>query len=142
MEMVPEGPLRKRFGLKGGENVSIKYDDNGYPDFRSVRREPSGDALKAVETPEGGDVAIDYGKDRAEDNTKANKELVDQDLKTARKAGAAKKNDAARKRELVKKHSDGRPVYTWHHHEDGKSMILVDFWVHKLFGHSGGSAKR
>lgn len=28
--------------------------------------------------------------------------------------------------------------YTWHHHEDGKTMILVDKKIHKEFTHTGG----
>ncbi|SFK84040.1 A nuclease of the HNH/ENDO VII superfamily with conserved WHH [Pseudovibrio ascidiaceicola] len=142
MEMTPPPELKKRFGLKEGENVSIKYDDNGYPDFKSVRKEPGGETLDAVKAPESGDVKIDYGKDRAEDFTRANKELVDEDTELAEKAGAIKKDGKARRRKLDKKDPDDKkPVYTWHHHEDGTSMLLVDYWVHKLFGHSGGRAE-
>ena len=28
--------------------------------------------------------------------------------------------------------------YTWHHHQDGKTMILVDKKVHREFTHAGG----
>ncbi|WP_181676267.1 T7SS effector LXG polymorphic toxin [Listeria rustica] len=30
--------------------------------------------------------------------------------------------------------------YTWHHHEDGTTMILVDFDVHQQFKHIGGQS--
>jgi hypothetical protein len=30
--------------------------------------------------------------------------------------------------------------YTWHHHEDGKTMILVDEDVHREFRHIGGQS--
>ncbi|MBU3104327.1 HNH endonuclease [Clostridium gasigenes] len=30
--------------------------------------------------------------------------------------------------------------YTWHHHEDGKTMILVDEQIHKEFRHIGGQS--
>lgn len=28
--------------------------------------------------------------------------------------------------------------YTWHHHQDGKTMVLVDKKVHREFTHAGG----
>jgi hypothetical protein len=31
--------------------------------------------------------------------------------------------------------------YTWHHHEDGKTMILVDEDIHREFRHIGGQSK-
>ncbi|WP_082831152.1 HNH endonuclease [Pseudovibrio sp. W64] len=31
-----------------------------------------------------------------------------------------------------------RTKYTWHHHENGSSMLLVDHNVHDLFNHAGG----
>ncbi|QLG39187.1 HNH endonuclease [Paenibacillus sp. FSL W7-1088] len=30
--------------------------------------------------------------------------------------------------------------YTWHHHEDGKTMILVDEDIHREFRHIGGQS--
>ncbi len=36
--------------------------------------------------------------------------------------------------------SSNRPPdgYTWHHHEDGKTMVLVEKKVHSEFSHVGG----
>lgn len=31
--------------------------------------------------------------------------------------------------------------YTWHHHEDGKTMMLVDEDIHREFRHIGGQSK-
>lgn len=31
--------------------------------------------------------------------------------------------------------------YTWHHHQDGETMILVDKDIHNEFKHTGGQAK-
>jgi len=30
--------------------------------------------------------------------------------------------------------------YTWHHHQDGKTMMLVEKYVHEKSGHTGGVA--
>ncbi|MDN8588362.1 hypothetical protein B2I21_27205 [Chryseobacterium mucoviscidosis] len=30
--------------------------------------------------------------------------------------------------------------YTWHHHEDGKTMILVNEDIHREFRHIGGQS--
>ncbi|WP_339312600.1 HNH endonuclease [Paenibacillus sp. FSL k6-2145] len=30
--------------------------------------------------------------------------------------------------------------YTWHHHEDGKTMVLVDEDIHREFRHIGGQS--
>ena len=30
--------------------------------------------------------------------------------------------------------------YTWHHHQDGQSLLLVDFTVHSTFTHTGGAS--
>lgn len=36
---------------------------------------------------------------------------------------------------VANKPSEG---YTWHHHQDGKTMILVDEDIHREFRHIGG----
>jgi DNase/tRNase domain of colicin-like bacteriocin len=38
----------------------------------------------------------------------------------------------------IRKPPDG---YTWHHHEDGKTMMLVDEDIHREFRHIGGQSK-
>ena len=30
-------------------------------------------------------------------------------------------------------------TYTWHHHQDGKTLMLVKQEVHSAFAHKGGS---
>jgi len=30
--------------------------------------------------------------------------------------------------------------YSWHHHQDGKTMQLVDKWTHQKTGHTGGAS--
>lgn len=34
------------------------------------------------------------------------------------------------------------PNTTWHHHEDGKTMQLVDRELHKRFCHTGGVSRK
>ncbi|KZL10635.1 HNH endonuclease [Pseudovibrio sp. Ad26] len=76
---------------------------------------------------------------RKDDYQKANKNLMDEQRKTADDLGVVnKKGDNAKKINPNKLDENGDPIYTWHHHEDGKSMLLMDYWVHKLFPHAGG----
>lgn len=38
----------------------------------------------------------------------------------------------------VEKINESPDGYTWHHHEDGETMILVDRNIHREFTHIGG----
>ena len=136
MEMDPPPQLRSRFNLSDSETVSVKYDNDGYPDFSTAQVHPSGRALNAV--PEGGTVKIDYGDNRTDDFTAANEKLAETNPELAKEAGALTNSGRPRKNELDADGDDGKPLYTWHHAEDGESMVLVDYWVHALFKHSGG----
>ncbi len=94
---------------KKGQSVS--YPD-GYPDF-SKYMHPT---VKPVK------IKIKNPENRSADNTSANRE-----------AGLDKNSNPAVPR------SDSPPKgYTWHHHEDGKTMILVERGIHRKFTHRGG----
>ncbi|MGH0002952.1 HNH endonuclease [Pseudovibrio ascidiaceicola] len=80
-----------------------------------------------------------FEKDREADFYEANKKLMDENRELADDIGIVKKSGTdAKKAAPQKRDADNNPVYTWHHHEDGESMLLVDYWVHKLFSHAGG----
>ncbi|WP_108820138.1 HNH endonuclease [Pseudovibrio sp. Alg231-02] len=77
--------------------------------------------------------------DRVDDYYEANKKLMNEKRQKAEEIGVVKKkkNEAKRSRPQAKGDT-GRQKYVWHHHEDGTSMLLVDFEVHDLFDHAGG----
>lgn len=95
------------------DGQSVKYR-NGYPDF-SPYAHPT---VKAVE------IKVSKPTNRKVDFREANK-----------------------KAELDKNSNPPVPAsdkppkgYTWHHHEDGKTIILVDKKIHDQFKHTGGVA--
>jgi hypothetical protein len=96
---------------KIGQSVSYP---NGYPDFSPY-------AHPTVEP-----VTIKVAKPK-------NPQL---DFKEANvKAGLSKNSDPP-----VPASNKPPEGYTWHHHEDGKTMILVDEDVHREFRHIGGQS--
>lgn len=95
------------------QGQSISYP-NGYPDFSEYTH------------PTIPPVEIDVASPK---NPQA-------DFKAANeKAGLSKDSDPPVP--AINKPPDG---YTWHHHEDGKTMILVDEDIHREFRHIGGQA--
>lgn len=42
--------------------------------------------------------------------------------------------------DAIRAGNDRIPDYTWHHHEDGDTLQLVDRWTHSKTGHDGGRA--
>lgn len=89
--------------------MSIRYPD-GFPDF-SEYVHPT---VKPVE--------IEVTGNRNIDNYRANV-----------KAGLNKDSDAP-----VRKIYQPPAGYTWHHYQDGKTMILVEWKVNTEFTHIGG----
>ncbi len=90
---------------------TVRYP-NGYPDFTEYAHP----TVKPVE------IEIASPTNRPLDNKNANK-----------KAGLNK--DSAPPVASLNEAPEG---YTWHHHQDGKTMILVDKKVHREFTHAGG----
>ena len=97
---------------KTGKTVSYP---NGYPDFTKYTHP----TVKPVEI----EVAIPK-------NPQA-------DFKAANEKARLNK-DSNPPEPAVNKPPEG---YTWHHHEDGKTMILVDEVIHREFRHIGGQSK-
>ncbi|KMJ59306.1 RHS-family protein [Bacillus sp. LL01] len=91
--------------------VTINYP-NGYPDFSQYAHP----IVKPVE------IQIAKPINRREDNKRAN--II---------AGLNKDSNPP-----VPAPNQPPKGYTWHHHQDGKTMILVDRKVHAEFTHSGG----
>ncbi|QXE03496.1 HNH endonuclease [Terribacillus sp. DMT04] len=94
--------------------VSVRYPD-GYPDFTPYMH-PN---VKPVK------IEIHSPKNNPKDFENANKA-----------ARLAKDTDPPIID--IRKPPDG---YTWHHHEDGKTMMLVDEDIHREFRHLGGQSK-
>ena len=90
---------------------TVRYPD-GYPDFTEYAHP----TVKPVE------IEIAIPTNRPLDNKNANK-----------KAGLNKDSDPP-----VASLNEAPEGYTWHHHQDGKTMILVDKKVHRGFTHAGG----
>ncbi|OMG02155.1 RHS-family protein [Paenibacillus sp. FSL R7-0333] len=95
------------------EGQSVSYP-NGYPDFSPY--------FHPTVKPQTIDVTVP--KNPQEDFKKANLE-----------AGLNKDSDPPVP--AINKPPEG---YTWHHHEDGKTMILVDEDIHREFRHIGGQS--
>ncbi|MGP4039067.1 T7SS effector LXG polymorphic toxin [Gracilibacillus sp. D59] len=118
---VPEKWLKKGGTVKIDENgtwvytnkkgQTVRYPD-GYPDFT----EYSHPTVKPVE------IEIASPTNRPLDYKNAN-----------RKAKLNKDSDPP-----VASLNEAPEGYTWHHHQDGKTMILVDKKVHREFTHAGG----
>ncbi|WP_200416166.1 T7SS effector LXG polymorphic toxin [Virgibacillus salexigens] len=90
---------------------TVRYPD-GYPDFTEYAHP----TVKPVE------IEIASPTNRPLDYKNANK-----------KAGLNKDSDPP-----VASLNEAPEGYTWHHHQDGKTMILVDKKVHREFTHAGG----
>ncbi|MEK3752383.1 HNH endonuclease [Paenibacillus sp. FSL E2-8871] len=95
------------------EGISVSYP-NGYPDF-SAYYHPT---VKPVP------IEVTVPKNPQEDFKKANLE-----------AGLNKDSDPP-----VPASNKPPEGYSWHHHEDGKTMILVDEDIHREFRHIGGQS--
>ncbi|MCW1929668.1 HNH endonuclease [Bhargavaea beijingensis] len=90
---------------------TVRYPD-GYPDFKEYAHP----TVKPVE------IEIASPTNRPLDYKNANME-----------AGLSKDSDPSVPA------LDKPPVgYIWHHHQDGKTMILVDKDIHRQFTHTGG----
>jgi len=94
---------------KDGQPVT--YNKDGYPDFTPY----------AHPTVEPVEIKV------------ANPTNRPADFKAANEAAGLNKNSTP----PVLKPNESPEGYTWHHHEDGKTMILVDENVHKI-SHTGG----
>ena len=90
---------------------TVRYPDR-YPDFTEYAHP----TVKPVE------IEIASPTNRPLDYKNANK-----------KAGLNKDSDPP-----VASLNEAPEGYTWHHHQDGKTMILVDKKVHREFTHAGG----
>lgn len=95
------------------EGQSVSYP-NGYPDFSEYTHS----TVQPVE------IEVARPKNPQADFKEANE-----------KAGLSKDSDPPVP--AINKPPDG---YTWHHHQDGKTMILVDEDVHREFRHIGGQS--
>ncbi|MBX9994767.1 MULTISPECIES: HNH endonuclease [Priestia] len=123
----PIKPDRKKWVEKGGSiknnkdgtitftnsfGQSVTYDRKGYPDF-SPYAHPKVEPVK---------ITVAYPENRKQDFKNANI-----------KAGLNKETIRP-----VRKIDQSPEGYTWHHHEDGTTMILVEEEIHAQFSHSGG----
>lgn len=94
------------------EKVSVKYNINKYPDFTPYAH-PTVQPVK---------IKVAKPTDRKADFRNANNAA---NLNKKSKPPVPGSNEPPR-------------GYTWHHHEDGETMILVNKEVHADFSHTGG----
>ncbi|CAM1344046.1 hypothetical protein TAMYLO_430003 [Tenacibaculum amylolyticum] len=100
-----------------GQQVSVRYDKNGFPDFKNYSLD-QGFTYKADNL---------IGNGTTTDFTNATNWLRNKfPDKNIRSRGTAVEIDGI--------------IYTWHHHQDGKSLMPVLKNIHRSFSHSGGSA--
>ncbi|MFE4746855.1 HNH endonuclease [Paenibacillus chitinolyticus] len=93
--------------------ISVSYP-NGYPDF-SPFYHPTIEPVK---------IKVASPKNNKKDFENANLE-----------AGLTKDSDPP-----VPSKNEPPEGYTWHHHEDGETMVLVDSDIHDEFKHRGGQS--
>jgi RHS repeat-associated protein len=109
-----DGSITYTFKKKDGSTVNVTYR-NGHPDFKPfLYKGPPGKGEVPIKLTPG---------DRPADFRNANDE-----------AGFMGKRGEA----TATSHPDG---YTWHHHEDGKTMQLLPTDVHDAAPHTGGFSK-
>lgn len=94
--------------------ISVSYP-GGYPDFSPYYHPTVAPVIIKVSSP----------KNNHKDFENANKE-----------AGLSKDSDPP-----VPSKNEPPDGYTWHHHEDGKTMVLVEEDIHDEFKHIGGQSK-
>jgi hypothetical protein len=51
-----------------------------------------------------------------------------------------KSNFTDKQLKAIEKENSKIPDYTWHHHQDGETLQLVDQTLHSKTGHTGGRA--
>jgi hypothetical protein len=99
------------------DGKSVTYNRDGYPDFTPYSH-PKVNPVK---------IEVAYPENRKQDFRRSNEA-----------AGLNKNSDPP-----VPKMDEPPEGYTWHHHEDGTTMILVEKDIHAEFSHTGGvSTKR
>ncbi|MFA0964001.1 HNH endonuclease [Roseivirga sp. BDSF3-8] len=106
----------------GGKSISLQYDTYGFPKFDEFT--PGSNTYVKSDNLTGN---YEY------DNAIANKDLIT-------KLGAENVwvNPAGNGSPVSIKVNDKWVEFTWHHHQDGKTMIPVRKEVHSAFSHSGG----
>ncbi|WP_236347725.1 HNH endonuclease, partial [Paenibacillus plantiphilus] len=94
------------------EGKSVTYNKDGYSDFTPYAHP----TVKPVK------IEVAYPENRKQDFRRANEEVK-----------LNKDSDPS-----VPKSDEPPDGYTWHHHEDGTTMILVEKDIHADFSHTGG----
>lgn len=106
-----------------GADVTIRYDKEGFPDFKD-HSPGEGFSVKRSD--------LDGGID---DFSKANQDLIDrigsENVEVLNASGSPV---------LIKIDGKFEGPFTWHHHQDGRTLMPVKQSVHSSFNHSGGRA--
>ncbi|KZK78003.1 hypothetical protein PsW64_03641 [Pseudovibrio sp. W64] len=144
----PNAPKFKKWEDRGGW---LKYDPDTGAVIYGKNLDTSTKGNMDVEIPyvNGKPIFDDFTKyktkigsftgDRNKDYEKANEKLINEKPGLAQEADVVQADGkTARKDRPLQRGPDGKPKYTWHHHQDGTSMLLVDHNVHDLFPHAGG----
>ncbi|MCP4459088.1 MAG: hypothetical protein GY816_13855 [Cytophagales bacterium] len=105
-----------------GKSVNVKYDKNGFPEFEDF----SPGANTHIKS---NNLTGNYELDNAIANEGLIKELG---------AESVWVNPAGNGSPVSIKVDGTWKNYTWHHYQDGKTMIPVEQAVHNTFSHSGG----
>ncbi|MEM9339888.1 MAG: HNH endonuclease, partial [Bacteroidota bacterium] len=106
-----------------GVDVTIKYDKEGFPDFRD---HSLGEGFSVNSNTLNGTVD-DF---KAANTTLTNKIGAD-NIRVLNESGSPV---------LIKVDGKFEGPFTWHHHQDGKTLMPVKQSVHSSFSHSGGRA--
>jgi LXG domain of WXG superfamily/DNase/tRNase domain of colicin-like bacteriocin len=122
-------PIPEKWYKKGGDisiddngtwtytnksGISVSYP-NGYPDFRPYMHPNVEPVTIEVHSPKNNPKDFENANKEAKLTKDTDPPIID-----------------------IRKPPEG---YTWHHHEDGKTMMLVDEDIHREFRHIGGQSK-
>ena len=134
--------LVRNFNIKvknaAGELVDVWYDSNGLPDYNK-----GGHSVFRTEAKNLGSSASDQATDKRNATAEYLKKITD-------KNAHAEKYGYAHTKTIAKSRTGGNGVdiydtnlkkyvqYTWHHHQDGKTMQLVPFLIHRGSTHAAG----
>jgi hypothetical protein len=121
----PEVKIRNRhLAGKKHPKTDVPFDDDGFPTFESSH---DVEIPKELNSPDVTDTAqfkhaTNDLKQTLDENPVLKSNFTDEQLKAIEKGNAK------------------IPDYTWHHHQGGKTLQLVDQTLHSKTGHTGGRA--
>lgn len=119
IDLLPNGDVRYSGNIPGMGPVHVNYR-GGAPDFTPFMTHPSGVQAVRIDLTPG---------NRPADNRAAGQAAIAQYGDTMSDADRA-----------IFARGETPQGWTWHHHEDGRTMMLIPFEINDVFTHIGGAS--